>query len=322
MKCPHCDTLLVANARFCGVCGTPTPGQAKNALSDVASSDVTLLEPLSEVNQEQQTERGVPKSAPKAWSNGILQEQPRTFQAPSGESWPRQPGTVQVPSGGSWLQQPEAVQAPSGGFWQEPAPQTWTQQPETHDRSSKVKTVARPKRRRRIWWRVLLVVVIVLAGLVVGARFLIHNLVTSQLDQTLNDVQNKLSVIQNIQGILPPGAPPPISGQTLQVQESKINDFLQNQDTGPLKNLNLTVMPDSLRLDFQVFGFNCTVLALPVVSGGTLQVTNVDVQGIAWWVMSSDELTAILNPHLMTIGQQLKIRSIMLLTHEIDFQVD
>ncbi|HLG77606.1 MAG TPA: hypothetical protein VKX46_14405, partial [Ktedonobacteraceae bacterium] len=78
-----------------------------------------------------------------------------------------------------------------------------------------------------------------------------------------------------------------------------------------------------LRLDFSAYGLSSDIIVVPVARGGALEVTNVQVQGILWLVMSDDELTTALNTNFQSFGSQMSrtIRTVTLHEHEMDIQI-
>ncbi|HLI69058.1 MAG TPA: hypothetical protein VKV19_04805 [Ktedonobacteraceae bacterium] len=166
--------------------------------------------------------------------------------------------------------------------------------------------------------RVLLVLV-VLGIILVGVWFLavrpyLHNIAQERLDLALGDVEGQVLIFQLA---LPPG------NQVIHANESSINNYLGLHDTSQIQNLHATITPDGLILTFTSYGFGSTITLLPVASGGTLQVTDVQVQGLLWLVMSDSELTSTLNSNLQSFGVQMhrSIQAVTLHEHEMDIQI-
>jgi hypothetical protein len=166
--------------------------------------------------------------------------------------------------------------------------------------------------------RVLLVLVLlgaVLAGAwFLGVRPYLHNMAQAQMDQALGNAEGQMLIFQLA---LPSG------NQVLHVDESSINNYLSLQDTSQIQNLHMTITPGDLVLNFTTYGFSSTITALPVASSGMLQVTNVQVQGALWLIMSNSELTSALNSNFQDFGSQMRrtIQSITLHEHEMDIQL-
>lgn len=181
--------------------------------------------------------------------------------------------------------------------------------------------LAYPVKRRsggKIFARFLLVLILLVAILAAAWLFAVrpylHNMVETQLDQALNGAEGQMILFQ---AALPPG------NQVVHVDEGAINGYLGLHSVSPLQNLHATISPDGLRLDFSAYGFSSDIIVVPVASGGALQVTNVQVQGILWLVMSSDELTTALNTNFQNFGHLMSrtVRSITLHEHEMDIQI-
>lgn len=305
MNCPRCNTPLMAEARFCGVCGTsipPQPASAPPANPMSTDGDATLI--LSP-SQGQQRAAGIQQTAPAGWQNAVPQGQPPVAPV-QGASWQQPEGTLQATQGVSWQQPPlQPARTQSGTNYQ----------PGALYNSG---TVTRPKRRKRIGLRVLLSLIIIL-GILAGVWFLgvrpyLHGLAQTQLDQALTDAESQILLLQ---AVLPTGS------QVIHASESDVNSYLGAHDTSVLQNLHMVITPENLQLDFKAYGFDCSVLAVPVASGGELQITNVQVQGVLWLIMSDDELTTDLNNHFLDFGRQMHraIKAITLRNHVMDLQV-
>jgi hypothetical protein len=183
------------------------------------------------------------------------------------------------------------------------------------------------RRKRRVWRRLaitlLILVVLVVGGWFLAARPILHGIAQSQLDQVLSSSVNQ---------ILPFPAfvqPPPVA-----VTENSINNLivLNHAPSDPVQNAVVHITPPLLasdgsytggvRLDFQLYGFACTITGIPMASNGEVVMTHMQVQGILWWVMSPDELTSILNSHfhdaIVRLGHQ--VTGVTIKNQEIDIQ--
>jgi type II secretory pathway pseudopilin PulG len=184
---------------------------------------------------------------------------------------------------------------------------------------SSTATIDRPVRRRGGILRRLFLVLILLLAILAGAWFFgvrpyLHAMAQSQLTQALNGAESQMLIFQLA---LPSGS------QVIHVDESSINNYLSAHNGGQLQNLHATILPDDLKLDFSAYGFNCTILLLPVARNGELQVTNVHVQGVLWLVMSDDELTSTLNSNFADFSREMHrtLQAITLHEHEMDVQI-
>lgn len=305
MKCPRCNTELVDDARFCGVCGAPLALPQENA---------TLTMPTAVVpgnNEATIMADSWPGAQPMRSPQGSQAfPQPPVYAAPTASQTP-EPAPP-------WLQQPQAANGSS--FTQPPNAYRPGMAPGTMSSAGVIAPPIKRKRRRgrRILLGFFLSLVLVLAVLVgawfIGVRPYLHNMVQTQLDQALDSAENEIVLFQ---AVLPPG------GQVVHVDENSINNYLDGRDISPLQNLHATITPDGLRLDFSAYNFNCAIIVVPVAVGGGLQVQNVQVQGVLWLVMSNDELTTALNNNFQSFGHQLtrKIQAITLHEHEMDVQM-
>jgi hypothetical protein len=292
MKCPRCNADLVAEARFCGTCGY----------------SLSVL--------EDHTFQADPSSLSPRNNEATLIATPQPIQSAGGT-----PGGGQAPASA----QAGGYQATQAVSWQQPSPQMQTQiaRPTgmVAGTMASAGTLAYPVKRRRggrILRRILLVLVLLAALLaaawVFAVRPYLHNMVQTQLDQALNGAEGQIILFQSA---LPGGS------QVVHVSEGAINTYLSVHSVSPLQNLHATITPDGLRLDFSAYGLSSDIIVVPVARGGALEVTNVQVQGILWLVMSDDELTTALNTNFQSFGQQMNrtIRSITLHEHEMDVQI-
>ena len=299
MKCPRCHAQFAEDTSFCGICGYALaapqgngPAAGPSFRSQTNNEADTLAAPWG-VQDVTPPLRPAPASAsPAGWSGG-------------------QPGVQQFPQA-AW--QPDLANQPYFGASPEMRPGNLN--------SSGVGLSAPIRKRRRagrIWARLLLTLVLLLAVLAgawfFGVRPYLHNLVQTQLDRALTvpESQVLLGMI-----VVPPG-----SQQTIHGSESSMNTYLSSSNTDQVQNLHMTITPASLSLSFTSYGQNCSITALPILSNGQLQVTNVQVQGLLELVMSNDELTSELNNNLQTFSSEMthKITKITLLEHEIDVQI-
>jgi hypothetical protein len=284
MKCPHCHKDLVGDARFCGVCGY--------ALS-ILEDDISPASPSSLAQGDNEA------TLMAAWSDA-------------------RPAAPQVRAAAQTYQPAQA--AP----WQTPrGEQTQIARPTgmASGTMNSAGTLTPPLRRRRtgrVLSRILLTLLLLLAILAAAwffaVRPYVHGIVQTQLDQALNGAEGQMILFQ---AALPAGR------QVVHVDEGIINNYLSLHDLSPLQNIHATITPSGLRLDFGAYGFTSDIIVVPVASRGALEVTNVQVQGVLWLVMSDDELTTALNTNFQSFGSQMNraIRSVTLHNHEMDIQI-
>lgn len=302
MRCPRCNAQLADNASFCGICG--------NALS---APQGTIPEARPPINNE-----ATIAAAP--WSSGQSARGPQdaalSMQA---NQQPAQPGSFQAPPAGAWSQPPAQA-----GWAPEPSRQPqFGSAPEMQAGSLNRAAVALPpstrKRGRagRVWTRLLLILVL-LGALLTAAWFLgvrpyLHNLAQTELDQALSAPESQLQLAM----LALPSGPQSIRGS-----ENSMNVYLSSHDTDQIQNLHMTILPAGLNLSFTAYGQDCAITALPIVTNGVIQVTDVQVQGVLALIMSSDELTSALNSNLQSFSDQMthKIAKITLLDHELNVQ--
>lgn len=220
----------------------------------------------------------------------------------------------------------QAYQPTQAVSWQQPSPQGDQAQqarpvemtPAVMNNAGRLVYPTRRRRGRKIFTRLLLV--LILLGAILAATWFfavrpyLNRIVQAQLDQALNGAEGQMILFQ---AALPAGK------QVVHVEEGVINNYLDLHNLSPLQNLHATITPAGLRLDLGAYGFTSDIIVVPVASAGALEVTNVQVQGILWLVMSNDELTTALNTNFQSFGLQMSraIRSVTLHEHEMDIQI-
>ena len=184
---------------------------------------------------------------------------------------------------------------------------------------------APPTRRRRRGLRItlitLIVLIVVLAGIwVFAVRPYLHSLAQNQLDSALTSAVNQIDLTPLSQA--PAGIPIP-----LHVTEDNINNFylpLLQVPSSPVQHMHIQITSNEMRFDFTVYGLASDITGTPTLINGNLSITNVGVGGVAGLVMSSDEMTTLLNKHLKDVQSRLHrpIRSVSLLNRELDIILD
>lgn len=226
---------------------------------------------------------------------------------------------------GAWPQQP-----PQGNWAAEPVQQQFGgnggMQPGNLNRAGVAQRppVRRRGRAGRVWLSIFLTLVVLLA-LAAGAWFAVgrpylHNLALTQLDQSLSTPENEVLLTMSA---IPSGIQLPASLRVVRSTETAMNARLSGYNNDQVQNLHMTITPSGLTLSFSVYGQDCTISALPVLSNGQLQVTNVQVQGLMSLIMTNDELTSALNDNLQrfSLAMTHKIEKLTLLDHEMDVQL-
>ncbi len=298
MNCERCKTLLPPDARFCRVCGLPVP-----PAPDRAINPAPFNAPLINSSPTIPAPSLAPWSSPQSTPAPILPQQ--QWVSPQ---W-SQPTQAVQPSGPQWVQPTQA--APQS--YQSPMvipPPVGTMQSTGGQPAS---PPSKPHRRVGCLPKILITLVIlailVVGGWVFGLRPYLHTQAQNQIDQELSNSIN----------LIPP-IPPPLN--TISVTDTTINNLivLNHSPSDPVQNLHATITPTGLQMDFQAYGFSCSVVGNLILSNGNLVVTNVAIQGIVGLIMSPDELTSILNSQLANVQSRIHrlITSVTLKDHEID----
>ena len=78
-----------------------------------------------------------------------------------------------------------------------------------------------------------------------------------------------------------------------------------------------------MRMDFQVYGFPCAVSGVPQVNQGHLVATNVTIEGIAALILTPDQITTLVNKHLVDAQTKINhpIESVQLKDQELDLML-
>jgi zinc-ribbon domain len=284
MNCPKCNTLLETNARFCPRCGEPISGIALNNT------------PANPASSYPPAYMGEPPTLPL--------EQQRN------EPLVLRPGYQQV------SQPPAHGAAPQWSQSQAAAAQS--QQPPYYQTG--VNTLAsngntRPRRRGR-GCLVGFITLLVLLLLLVGGWFLLlrpylNDLAKNKLDNILTDAVNHIPP----QVALAPAGP-------VNVSENLLNNLLvlSSSPNDIVKNTQIHITPNTMSMQFQVYGFTGTVNGVPKVQQGRLVITNVTVDGIAGLILSPEDITALANKHLAAAQTRINhaIVSVQMKNQELD----
>ena len=221
------------------------------------------------------------------------------------------PGSLQIPQGQQppqqmWLQ-PQSAPQPSSYQASKSEPGTFSNPQDT-----------RPRRRasgRGCLARSLIIFVVLLV-LIVGGWFFavrpyLNNMAQTKLDGVLTDAVNNIPPPLSQ---LPPG---PVS-----IPEKALNNLLvlQSAPNDVVKNPEIHITSTLARLNFQVFGFPCAVTGVPQANSGHLTLTNVNIEGIAAFVLTPDEIMTLVNRHLADAQTKLNhsIDSVQLKDQEVD----
>ena len=178
------------------------------------------------------------------------------------------------------------------------------------------------RRRKTSLTRVLvsqtLMALVLVAGWFVGLRPYLHELVQKEIDGVLSNAVDQIDRVPILS--ISPG---PLS---IPLAEMTINNLLvlYSAPSDPVQHMKMQITPRTLRVDFQVYGFACDITLVPAVSSGQLIVGHVTVEGIVALIMSSDEITSIVNAHLRDAGAKLRrnVVGVILKNHEMDLMLN
>ncbi len=297
MNCVQCSVPLEANARFCRNCGLPV----------VASqSQHVLISPP----EEQVTENTIPISSLVQQLNSASSPQ-SPYQQHQAPIPARDANTFPV------AHRPEPVFRQSSTPTQPPVS---SYQPVEANRGRSA--VVNAPRTRSYTGCVLgclstLLVLVLLLGAtwIFALRPFIHDTAVTQMDNAMANAVNQIPAV---------GLPIP-PGTTLPISDDTVNALLSNTnaDSDTVQGTNIQFTSNQVLLDFKLYGQDCTITSVPQVQDGKLVATNVAVSGIISLVLSSKDVTALLNKHLSEVTTRINhgVTKVHLIDHEIDVTV-
>lgn len=282
MNCIKCKAPLEANARFCPNCGEP----------------VSNMGPYS-----------TPSHSAPPYQSAFTAEPP-TLPLDNQRIEPLilQPGNQQAPQPQAYgpaqqRLQPQAAQPQQAPYYQ----------PGVNSLASSRNTKTRRRGRGCL---VGLTIILLLLLVLVGGWFLLlrpylNNQAQNNLDSVLSDAVNHI-----------PAQVAVAPADSVKVTENLLNNLLvlNSSPNDIVKNMQIHITPNTMNMQFQVYGFDSTVTGVPQVNQGHLVITNVTVDGVAGLILSPDEITALVNRHLADAQARINhsVVSVQLNNQEMD----
>jgi L-2-hydroxyglutarate oxidase LhgO len=137
----------------------------------------------------------------------------------------------------------------------------------------------------------------------------------NQMDTAMTNAVNQIPVV---------GLPIP-AGSTLPISDSTANALLANNTTNSnsVQNAALQFTPNQVLLDFKLYGQDCVITTVPQMQSGKLVATHVTVSGIIGLVLSTKDVTSLLNSHINDAQTRInhRVTHVRLLDHEMDVTV-
>jgi|SRR5579859_857605 len=298
MNCLQCNAPLEDQARFCRNCGSPVAINSPVMPSTSNNNSPTVPTPLPQPYYAPQEQWQSPLTLPAAPElNPVTQ---------AGSVAPQSPYAPQ----GQWMPQAQPVPPqymPPSAI-----------QPGSMQSLGMPPGAAVPTRRKRKWPLRLLITLIILIVLLAGGwifagRPILHSVAQNQFDQLIGGQINLLVPL------------PPSVTSSLTVTETGLNNLitLNHAPSDPVQNAVAHITPGGVELDFQLFGFACSIKGIPIASNGQVVMTQVQVSGILSLVMSPDEMTTLLNGHLHDALTRLQreVTNVILKNQELDIQL-
>jgi hypothetical protein len=181
-------------------------------------------------------------------------------------------------------------------------------------------TAERPRRRRGWCLPGCLVTLLVLLVLLVSswfflARPMLNAMARQQINNALEDAVQQID----------PGRAALLPGGPFILSETLLNNFLTlaHSPASPLQNAHFTITPSAIILDFTLYGFGCSISAVPQADNGQLSVRDLHTQGIISLILSDDDIQTLVNQHLAEAQQHLHhaILAVTLREHEVDLLI-
>jgi hypothetical protein len=318
MNCMHCHAPLNQEALFCPHCGTPVSTQKKELIPDEQESPTTQAQtptqeklflsdqPVTEVDLNiRQVYSDVPSPRPS--------ESP---EQPEHTLLPTQPVPLKTVIHPELMEPAEyeiivrqeklsLLQAPGSLLYYKLNTTTKGSQmlPTVINAGSSRNTTRRRRSKSGCALGCLTVLILVLLVLGAGWFFLarpyLHNIAETQLDEALTTSINQIPTSLTTQ--LP-------SGTVLPINQDSINNLivLNLSPSNPVQKPVTTITPQQVQLSFQLYGYPSSISLVPALnSSGQLVANNVSVNGIFGLVMSSDEMTTLLDKHFTDAQNKL-----------------
>jgi hypothetical protein len=153
--------------------------------------------------------------------------------------------------------------------------------------------------------------VLIVGGWFFGVQPYLNNLAQNNLDGVLTDAVNNI--------------PPPLSllpDGPVAIPERALNNLLvlESAPNDIVKNPQIHITSSLARMDFQIYGFPCAVTGVPQANSGHLTLTNVNIEGIAAFILTPDQITTLVNRHLADAQTKINhsISSVQLKEQEVD----
>ncbi len=307
MNCLQCNAPLEDQARFCRNCGSPVAINSP-MLSPTSENPPTVPTPVQQSYYAPQEQWQSPMTLPAAPERN-----------PAAQAGPATPPSQYAPQG-QWM--PQAQSVPPQNIPPVAA------QPGSMQSMGTPPGAAVPVRRKRRWPLRLLITLIILIVLLAGGwifvgRPILHSVAQNQFDQLIGRQINLLVPL------------PPSVTSSLTLTENELNNLitLNHAPSDPVQNVVAHVAPavvasdgsytGGVELNFQLFGFACSVKGIPIASNGQVVMTQVQVSGIVSLIMSPDEMTTLLNGHLHDAFTRLhrEVTNVVLKNQELDIQL-
>jgi zinc-ribbon domain len=322
MNCKHCNAPLDQEAQFCPNCGAPMitqqekllpaeeelpttqfqiPTQEKLFLSDQPATEIDLkiLDIYNSVPAQRPAE---PPAQPEQQEDTLLKTQPvplKTIIHPELV----EPGEYEIKDQPKKL---SLLQAPGSLLYYKLNTTTKGSKmlPTVINTGSSRNTTGR-RRRSKGGCALGCLTVLVLLLVVLGASWFfllrpyLHNIAETQLDQALTTGIDQIPT--SLTTLIP-------SGTTLPINEDSINNLivLNLSPANPVQKPVTTITTQHVQLSFELYGYPSSIDLVPKLnSSGQLIADNVSVNGVFGLIMSSDEMTALLDKHFSDAQNKL-----------------
>ena len=297
MNCKNCNSPLDAQARFCTNCGTLTTEKSPSAFEPTIKTTPTGQSDPNFMAQTpyQPTVQAQPPAFPST-----VQAQPSIYPQANNQQVPPVQTATDPQAAGRYTPYPSNPQANNATSF---APSSWQPQYNLSTATASPSPKTRKGRRRGNVWLRLFTTLIILFGILAAVWFLavrpyIHNIAETELNTALSEAINQ---IQPLPAQLPPGT-------TRQINEAGLENLIKLNiaPSGPVQNPVVHIDQQGIRLELDIYTFHNTFSLLPGLDAhGNLVANNVQVNGVASLVMSSDELSSLINQYLTRAMKKL-----------------
>ena len=272
MNCKNCNSPLEPNARFCATCGASVVGNPTLSVGNPTMPAAPTVSPPRETTMWTPSQQPMPLGM----NPQPLSQQASSYPGPDAQT---------------------AFSAPTTAL----SHNAQLQQSKRRGQGNPLGCFLR-----------LVTVLVVLSIILVGVWFLalrpfVNGMVTSKLDSAMGQAVNQIPSLSQSPFPLPIPIPIPIQNKQIPVSETLLDNVmsLSLSSSEPVKDPKFHITEQNVRMEFNVqpnflpFAIPCAVSFKPTVDDqGNVTIPSVNIEGLANLIVSSDDITPIINRHL------------------------